>query len=301
MTSASAAIAQAPAWFHDALAHTPTSHHVSALGCDIHYLRWGPDTSDLPGLLFLHAGGAHAQWWSFIAPFFAEDRVVVALDFSGMGDSGRRDSYGSACHMAEIAAVLGDADLGKRPIIIGHSFGGFIAMCYGNQHGRDLTGMIFVDTPLQPETEAGAAAKANPTEAYTKPKPVHPDRESILNRFRLGPAQPCENDFILEHIAQTSITRCDGGWTWKFDVAARGAAHHDEPLANYLANLSCPKALVYGAESTMVTTQVAEYMSKLFAPGEPFICLPQAHHHLFLDQPIAFVVALRAILSGWQR
>ena len=31
----------------------------------------------------------------------------------------------------------------------------------------------------------------------------------------------------------------------------------------------------------------------------PMIAVPEAHHHLFLDQPLAFVVALRALLAGW--
>jgi len=87
--------ANAPDWFRDALSITPESCWTTAVGCDIHYLRWGPKTSALPGVLFLHAGGAHAQWWSFIAPFIAEDRPVAAIDFSGMGDSGRRDGYDS--------------------------------------------------------------------------------------------------------------------------------------------------------------------------------------------------------------
>jgi pimeloyl-ACP methyl ester carboxylesterase len=245
--------------------------------------------------LFLHAGGAHCQWWSFIAPFFAESRSVAAIDFSGMGDSGRRERYGSEFHVPEIAAVLADAGLGERPIIVGHSFGGFMAMCYGNRHGADLSGMVFVDSPVRPAEEA----KANPTQAYTRPKPVHPDLQSILKRFRLGPAQPCENKFILDFIAQTSVTPCEGGWTWKFDVAARGASHHDEPLADYISNLPCRKALIYGADSAMVTRDIAAYMESLFDPGEPVICIPDAHHHLILDQPLAFVVALRAVLSGW--
>jgi len=170
-----------------------------------------------------------------------------------------------------------------------------MAMGYGNRHGGDLSGMVFVDSPLRPAAEA----EANPTQAYTRPKPVHPDLQSILGRFRLGPAQPCGNGFILDFIARTSVTPCDGGWTWKFDVAARGASHHDEPLADYLTDMACRKALIYGAESAMVTREVAAYMRNLFDPGEPVICLPEAHHHLFLDQPLAFVAALRAILSGW--
>ena len=197
--------------------------------------------------------------------------------------------------MAEIAAILADADLGEKLIVVGHSFGGFMAMCYGNRYGADLSGMVFVDIALRPEEEAAA----NPTQAYTRAKPVHPDLPSILERFRLGPAQPCENDFILDFIARTSVTPCEGGWTWKFDVAARGASHHDEPLADYVTNMPCRKAVIYGADSAMVTRDVAAYMANLFDPGEPIICIPQAHHHLVLDQPLAFVVALRAILSGW--
>lgn len=284
-----------PQWFQSALADTPSSHFVAVLGCGIHYLRWGPAVSELPGILFIHAGGANAQWWSFIAPYFAENRPVAAIDLSGMGDSGRRERYGSEFHVPEIAAVLAHAGLGGRPIVVGHSFGGFMALCYGNRHGGDIAGAVIVDSPLR----AAAAEKANPTQAYTRPKPVYPDQESILKRFRLGPAQPCKNDFILDFIARNSVTQCAGGWTWKFDVAARGAAHFDEPLADYLKNMPCRKALVYGAESAMVTAEVAEYMANLFAADDPIIRIPAAHHHLILDQPLAFVAALREIFAGW--
>src|SRR6266849_2863167 len=77
------------------------------------------------GLLFVHGGGAHANWWSFIAPYLTRDFRVAAIDLSGMGDSGRRQSYGSDIRAAEMRAVIADAGLGQRPFVIGHSFGGF--------------------------------------------------------------------------------------------------------------------------------------------------------------------------------
>jgi pimeloyl-ACP methyl ester carboxylesterase len=286
----------APAWFQRALDMQPTSHQVTADGCRIHYLRWGPDVSEQRGLLFLHAGGAHAHWWSFIAPFLASNRPVVAMDFSGMGDSGRRDHYSSAHNVAEIAAVLADARLGLKPIVIGHSFGGFIAMCFGHRYSADLSGMVFVDTALRPAAES----EADPVKPYTGKPRFSPDPGSLLARFRLGPAQPRENGFILEHIAKHSIAEHPEGWTWKFDPAARGADHHAEPLVEYVTGLDCRKALIYGAESSMVTPEVAPFLTSLFKPGEPTICVPEAHHHLHLDQPLAFVAALRSILSVWQ-
>jgi pimeloyl-ACP methyl ester carboxylesterase len=32
----------------------------------------------------------------------------------------------------------------------------------------------------------------------------------------------------------------------------------------------------------------------------PFVAIPEADHHLFLDQPLPFVAALRALLAEWR-
>ncbi len=284
-----------PDWFHQALAIRAVSRRVEVKGCDIHYLRWGPETSDKPGILFAHGGGAHARWWSYIAPFFADDRPVAAIDFSGMGDSGYRDHYGSVAHMPEMAAVIADAGLGAKPLLVGHSFGGYMTLCYGNRHGSNVSGVVMVDSPLRPEDAKGDKSER----AYVKPKSIFPNFETIVSKFRLMPVQPCENAFLLDFIARNSVMENEGGWSWKFDVAARGAAHFDEPLAEYLKRLPCRKALIYGAESAMVTRDAAEYMRTLFGPTDPIVCMPEVHHHLMLEQPLAFVAVLRSIFSGW--
>ena len=285
----------APEWFERAMADTPRSHRIKVDGCDIHYLSWGPETSERPGLLFVHGGGAHAQWWSCIAPFFAEDRPVAAIDLSGMGDSGHRADYGSAVHIPEIAAVIADAGLGENPVVIGHSFGGYMTMCYANRHGDDLSGAVIVDAAIRPGTED----RDQPRAAYDRPKRYFPDKETITGRFRLVPEQPRVNEFLLDHVAAYSVLEEEQGWTWKFDIGARGAAHFQEPLGDYVRNMPCRKALIYGAQSAMMTPEVVGHMKSLLGPEDPVIAIPGAHHHLTVDQPIAFIVALRSLLSGW--
>ena len=171
-----------------------------------------------------------------------------------------------------------------------------MAMCHGHRYGEGLTGIVFVDTALRPARET----QAHPVQAYTKPTRYYSDKQTLMQRFRLGPSQPCENEYLLHFIAAHSVVEREQGWTWKFDVASRGADHHTEPLADYVRELPCRKALIYGANSAMVTPEVVPFLTSLFEKTEPVICLPEAHHHLFLDQPLAFVVALRAILSGWR-
>ena len=139
-------VKQTPKWFEWAISQSPSSNRVKVQDCHIHFLRWGPEYTDKPGILFVHGGAAHAQWWSFIAPFFAQDRVVAAIDLSGMGDSGRRTKYTMPQRVAEISAVIDNAGLGEKPVVVGHSFGGNVATCFGHHYGAGLSGVIIVDS-----------------------------------------------------------------------------------------------------------------------------------------------------------
>jgi pimeloyl-ACP methyl ester carboxylesterase len=79
----------APAWFKKAIAHEPERTFVEIEGARVETLAWGERGK--PGLILLHGGAAHADWWSFIAPFFAHERRVVAPTFTGMGRSDWRE------------------------------------------------------------------------------------------------------------------------------------------------------------------------------------------------------------------
>jgi hypothetical protein len=44
---------------------------------------------------------------------------------------------------------------------------------------------------------------------------------------------------------------------------------------------------------------VAAYACELAGPGAPRIEIPAARHHVMVDQPLALVSALRALLQRW--
>jgi pimeloyl-ACP methyl ester carboxylesterase len=292
--------AAAPPWFRWALANVPQSRCVSVEDCPIHYLLWSdePQTSIGRGVLFVHGGGAHAHWWSFIAPYFRRYCRVAAIDLSGMGDSGRRQSYSTELRAKEMRAVIGDAGLGPRPFVIGHSFGGFMTMKFAAQYGEELGGAVIVDSPIRsPEEEAQHPL----TPPNWGKKRVYETFDAALARFRLMPPQSCENDFIVEHIARHSLMRTEGGWTWKFDGTALGARRFGEPFREYLQAVRCRAALIFGEKSALVSRDTASYMSSLMGRHAPIVEVPEAQHHVMLDQPLAFVAALRMLLQSWIR
>ena len=289
----------APDWFTWAVERRKQSRVVDVEGCPIHYLLWPGNVrkAESRGLLFVHGGGAHANWWTYIAPYFTRDYRVAAIDLSGMGDSGTRAEYTSDLHVAEMRAVIEDAGLGARPVVVGHSFGGFMTMKLGARFGQELAAAVIVDSPVRAPDEP----KLEPPPPGGGKRRIYPDFETALGRFRLMPEQGCENDFIVDFIGRHSLKPVDGGWTWKFDPAVMGARRFGEPFNEDLQALTCRAALIFGESSALVTRQTATYMSQLMGPEAPIIEIPEAQHHVMLDQPLAFVAALRTLLDSWSR
>ena len=60
-----------------------------------------------------------------------------------------------------------------------------------------------------------------------------------------------------------------------------------------------PLAIIRGAKSQLFQPDDAAYLLSLIAPGSPYVEIPEAEHHVMIDQPLAFVAALRALLAAW--
>ena len=227
---------------------------------------------------------------------FAMYNCVAAIDLSGMGDSGHRQNYASEIFAKELISVCADAGFKNDTVIIGHSFGGFVTLKAGLIYGGQLTGVVLVDAPVRPPDYEW---ERDPKYSPIQPKKIYPDFETALARFRLVPAQPCENKFILDYLARHSLTKVDGGWSWKFDdglFKSFRMGHTSEDLSN----LACRVGVIYGENSQLFSQDIVDYMFTVLDRSVPFAAIPEANHHLLLDQPLAFISALRTLLAEWR-
>ena len=282
-----------PAWFARAIETSYQDRRISVAGTEIHYLDWGE--RGRPGLVFVHGGAAHAHWWSFIAPMFTADWHALAIDLSGHGDSGRRDHYDHELWAREVLAVADAAGFPGPPVVVGHSLGGGITLELASAHGDQLAGAVVVDTPVRrpdPESREGARGRA-----FRSPG-TYADKATALEHFRLVPSQPCENAYVVDHVGSLSVHETEAGWTWKFDPHL-----FEQALISFrdqFTSVRCRIALFRGEYSTIVPDDTAAYMYELTGRKVPFVSIPEAHHHLILDQPLAFVAALRTLLADWE-
>ncbi|MEM7543638.1 MAG: alpha/beta hydrolase [Pseudomonadota bacterium] len=287
--------AVSPPWFSWAIEDPVESYVIDVEACPIHYLKWPRPRASKPGLLLLHGGGAHANWWRFTAPFLAQDHPVAAMDLSGMGDSGVRDSYPAEIRAREMKAVLDHAGFGDDAFVISHSFGGFMTMRFGMDFGDRIAGAIIADTPVRrPEED-----KNFPNKRRELTRRWYASFEEALSRFRLLPDQECANDFLVEFVARHSIEKGEGGWTWKFDPGAMTAQRWGEPFHEYLANMKCRTAFMYGEKSALIDETNLSYIREVLGPRAPIVGIPESHHHIMLDQPLAMVAAVRSLLASW--
>lgn len=293
-----------PAWFVDAIAREPQVETVPVRGCDINVLVWG--ATSLPTLTLVHGGSAHAHWWNFLAPLLATQHRVLALDLSGHGDSGHRATYSAELWAEEVIAVSRELGTGA-PIVAGHSMGGRVTSLVASRWGDELAGAIIMDSRLwrwDPESEA-TRERPDANRRLT----VYPDVETAVGRFRLLPAQDCENPWLLEHVARHSLRRVEGGWTWKFDPKLFSAASGPSPTQDFtsaFAGARCRVALIHGAWSDIADERTRDHMVDLLAgspgsgSGVPSIELSEARHHLMFDRPLALYAALQSVAATWR-
>lgn len=289
----------APFWFDRAIETPCEAGNVEVDGCSIHYKAWGELGN--PGIALVHGSNAHLEWWRFVAPFLADQFRVVALDSSGNGDSGWRDRYTGAVFAKEVHAACDTAQLGPRPFVVGHSFGGFIALETGHIYGDDLGGIIFLDFSVAPPEqylEWGARAARESLQPNRQTR-VYEEKNQALQRFRYLPDQPVTQPAVKDYIAEKSLRQVAGGWTWKFDPGLFDYLEMGIDQRDKYAALTCRSAVVLGEDSKDEGAFFADHMLEITNGKLPVFKIPGTHHHLMFEEPLAVAMAIKALCLAW--
>ena len=127
-------------------------------------------------------------------------------------------------------------------------------------------------------------------------KRIYPTYDAARERFRLIPEQNRAADYILDYVGRHSLKQVEGGWTWKFEDNCWPRNEDAQEWAALLARIAAPAAFIYGDDSAVVGRTHAHAIVKHLPTGRGPIAVPQSHHHVMLDQPLALIAALKGVL-----
>jgi pimeloyl-ACP methyl ester carboxylesterase len=131
----------------------------------------------------------------------------------------------------------------------------------------------------------------------TRPSKSYASREELVKRYRLEPpgSQAAGPD-ILRHVAMMSgREQPDGTWVHKFDRSLYAIFERLDGMP-YWNHVRVPALLVKGGRSDRLEPGTLERI-RAHAPHVQFVEVPDADHHVMLDNPRGFVDAVRPFVT----
>lgn len=135
-------------------AYPPRGRFIEVAAGRQHVVEIGrsPDADDAPAVVLLHGAGSNLEDMNLaLGERLAERRRVIVLDRPGFGHSARKAGEGST--PAEQAAVLREVldRLGvDRAILVGHSWGGTMALTFALEYPQLAAGLVLIAPPTHP-------------------------------------------------------------------------------------------------------------------------------------------------------
>ena len=181
----------------------PSGSFVTVDGERIHYVERGAG----PPILMIHGLGATLHHMRRpLMETLGDDYRLIAFDRPGSGYSTRsRRSDGRLTEQARVVAGLIDALGLEKPLLVGHSLGGAVALAVALDYPEKVSGLALISplTRTEPELrpEFRAMAIRSPLKrrilAYTLALPASVKRSDKTLAFVFGPQQP-PPDFAVE-------------------------------------------------------------------------------------------------------
>ena len=269
---------------------------VETDGLRLHYLDYGGEDragQTRPTLLCLHGSAANAHWFDFAATNLRADFRVLSMDQRGHGDSewAADANYTYARYALDLAAVVEHIGVDNL-VLVGHSMGGMVALVYASTVPRWVDKLVIVDTTMKLSAERISMLRG----VGDRSGRSYDSQAAYVANYRLRPTGATQVPSVTRHMAEAGCREFDDGqWRNKFDRQVYASRVGIEGLP-YWDKIQIPSLYIKGALSDRMTPQVAAEIQARCAHLQ-FSEVPAANHHVPLDNPIEFNIALRRFLN----
>lgn len=139
------------------VSHPPAGRFVDVDGVRMHVIDWGPRDAAAAPVVLIHGASSNAlDMRAALAESLATDRRVLIVDRPGHGYSARPDDGWRLQTQAQLIRGAVTRLGVERPVIVGQSFGGAVALAYVLNHPDEVGGLALL-APVSHEWPGGVA------------------------------------------------------------------------------------------------------------------------------------------------
>lgn len=228
-------------------------------------------------LILMHGWGCDHTTVRSIAATAAQTHKVYNVDFPGFGNSTEPKEVWGVEDYTRLIETLAQSEGITNPVLVGHSFGGRVAILYASRNNVDK--VVLVDA-------AGIKPKFK-LKKFIKSRTFKFSRrflECTLGKDRAKPLVDRLRKFFgsSDYANATPMMR---------SIMSKVV---NEDLTDRLHLIKAPSLMIWGEDDTATPLSDAKLMNKLI-PDSGLVSFPNCGHYSFLDNPVQF----RAVLSSF--
>lgn len=233
-------------------------------------------------VLLLHGWGLRGDLWRRVIYGLEDDFDVIAPDFPGFGSTDAPPvAWGVSDYMNWTIALMDHLGI-QRASVIGHSFGGRVAIKLAALHPERVQKLVLTDA-------AGIRPKRTLAYHYNVRKFK---ATRWLSKQSLAPKS-------LRDWAAARVTNQGSADYQAASGTVRGSFVRvvNEDLRTYLPRIQAPTLLIWGERDLDTPLADGQLMEKLI-PDAGLVVFPEATHMAYLQESARFNVIVKNFLQG---
>lgn len=260
----------------------------SADGTKIAYYTAGFENSGLTPLLVISGGPGSDHRYMRVGGVFktlSQSRPVVMFDQRGTSQSGTVTGTPRLVSWAEDVEAVRAAVGAEQLHILGHSFGGIVAMAYAEEHADRLASVIFSNST----TTTIAATKSLLADLYPDQIDIWRDvRANLTPRFKAREIDVfTSTEFVdLERLYTFLAAIADYDYNIEVNNALR-LDMADLDFSESARGYRFPVLVLHGRYDPVISAGTAWELHKMI-PGSEIVLMPATGHLPFAERPQAF-------------
>ena len=269
----------------------------------VRYLDWGGTG---PPLIALHGLASSSHWYDLVAPHLCSSYRVISPDQRGHGKTTQaKGGYDWPTLASDVAGLMDRLGM-DRGAVLGHSWGGHVAVALAAYHPERVSSLVMIDGGF-------LNARVSPDATWEgfshrlRPRDVSGTRPEFLDRLRAQLANCWSED--LERIVLTMVYEDEEGQIRDILQPVNQAqvirTMWDYPPSVILPRVSCPTLIVpagpapdrAGTEFARLRREMVEAAARAVR-GCRVHWIPDTIHDIGYHKPAELAGVIREFLAG---